>query len=414
MEYSQALAYLDSLIDREKTPKPKYPDSLDKFRNFLKTIGNPHKNLKGFLIAGTKGKGSTVYFIDEICRALGYSTGRYTSPHLVSYRERIKINGKNISKKIFASLMDELSALEGKRSVFETLTAAAFLLFNRKGVDYSIFEVGLGGRLDTTNVIDPLVSIITPISIDHTNVLGDTVEKIAAEKAGILREDGINISAPQLPGVRKILEHKVNGNIKFIENYEVFSVSEKGTIFKFNGDKIHIGLVGRHQAMNASVAISSCREVGIPIEIKKIEKPLSRTNFPGRFQIVKKRPWIVLDGAHNVDSIRVLKEAILDVFGRSVLLVFSCLSNKDINGMLCEIKPIVKRIYPTTVFSPRSIKLEEIICNSEKAGIKAIDKIENPIEALRKAISDATKDDVILVTGSFYLLGDILQNPPWK
>ena len=166
--------------------------------------------------------------------------------------------------------------------------------------------------------------------------------------------------------------------------------------------------------MNASVAISSCREAGIPIEIKKIKKSLSRTNFPGRFQIVKKKPWIVLDGAHNVDSVRVLKEAILDVFGRSVLLVFSCLSNKDVGGMLREIKPIVKRIYPTTVFSPRSIKIEEIICNSEKAGIKSIDKIENPIEALRKAISDATKDDVILVTGSFYLLGDILQKPPWK
>lgn len=413
MNYNLALAYLDSLIDREKTAKPKYPDSLDKFQDFLKVIDNPHKNLKGFLIAGTKGKGSTAYLIDEILRARGYSTGCYTSPHLTTYRERIKINGKKISENRFASLIGELSTLEGKRSVFETLTAAAFLLFKRKGVDYCIFEVGLGGRLDTTNVVDPLVSIITPISIDHTDILGETVEKIAGEKAGILREDGINISAPQLPEVRKILADKVNGNIKFIENYEVISVSDKGTVFRYNGDKIRLGLIGRHQAMNASVAISACRETGIPIEIKKIKKTLNKTNFPGRFQIVKKKPYIVLDGAHNVDSIRVLKEAILDVFDRPVLLVFSCLYNKDLRGMIREIKPIVKKIYPTSISSPRSIKVVEIISNSEKEGIEIADVKKNPIEALKKAISDATKDDVILVTGSFYLLGDILQNPPW-
>ncbi len=413
MTYKQALAYLESLIDREKVSKPKYPDSLDNFRKFLRDIGNPHESLKGFLIAGTKGKGSTAYLIDEICRATGYSTGRYTSPHLTSYRERIKINGKNISEKIFASLIGELSALGGKRSVFETLTAAAFLLFKRKEVDYPIFEVGLGGRLDTTNVTRPLISIITPISIDHTDVLGDTIEEIAYEKAGILREEGINISAPQLPEVRKILVDKVNGNIKFIENYEVISVSKKGTVFRLKGDKIHVGLIGKHQAMNASLAIRACREAGIPVELKEINKILALSSFPGRFQIVQKEPYIVLDGAHNVASIRVLKEAILDVFKKPVLLVFSCLSNKDVEGMLHEIKPIVKKLYPTTILYPRTIKIEEIISNSEKAGIEISNIIEDPVEALKKSISDATKDDVILVTGSFYLLGDILQNPPW-
>jgi len=413
MNYSQALAYLNSLIDLEKTAKPKYPDSLDNFRNFLKVIGNPHKSLTGFLIAGTKGKGSTAYLIDEICRSMGYSTGRYTSPHIISYRERICINGNYISKDRFASLMSVLSTLEGKRSVFETLTAAAFLLFNRKGVNYSIFEVGLGGRLDTTNVIDPLVSIITPVSIDHTDVLGDTVEKIAVEKAGILREDGINISSPQLPSVCEILKNKVNGNIKFIDNYKVIKVTEQRTLFEFNGHKIHLGLIGRHQAMNASLALSACIEAGISINMKKVKGALSKATFPGRFQIIKKKPYIVLDGAHNIDSIRVLKEAIQDVFSRKVLLLYSCLDKKDVGGMLHEIKPIVKKIYPTTILYPRTIKIEEIIKNSENEGLKIAEIIENPTNALKKAMKDATKDDIILVTGSFYLLGDILQNPPW-
>jgi dihydrofolate synthase/folylpolyglutamate synthase len=414
MDYSQALAYLDSLIDLEKAAKPKYPDSLDQFRNFLKTIDNPHKSLKGFLIAGTKGKGSTAYLIDEICSAMNYSTGRYTSPHLTSYRERICINGKNISENRFASLISVLSTLEGKRSVFEVLTAAAFLLFNRKGVNYPIFEVGLGGRLDTTNVIDPLVSIITPVSIDHTNILGDTVEKIATEKAGILRENGINISSPQLPSVREILKNKANGNIKFIDNYKVINVTEKRTIFEFNGHKIHLGLIGKHQAMNASLALSACIEAGIPLNMTKVKGALSKATFPGRFQIVKKKPYIILDGAHNIDSIRVLKEAIQDVFNRKVLLVYSCLVKKDVAGMLHEIKPIVKKIYPTTILYPRTIKIEEIIKNSENEGLEIANVIENPIEALKKAMKDATKDDIILITGSFYLLGDILQNSPWK
>jgi dihydrofolate synthase/folylpolyglutamate synthase len=413
MNFSQAEKYLNSLIDREKSQRAKYPESLDHFRRFLIDIGNPHKSLKGFLIAGTKGKGSTAHLIDAICRVAGYSTGLYTSPHLTSYRERIKINGKLISKERFASLIEELSMVKQKISVFETLTACAFLLFKRKGVDYSIFEVGLGGRLDATNVFDPEVSIITPISIDHQKILGETVEEIAVEKAGIFKANGINISAPQLPAVETVLKRKAYGNIKFIKDYEVISVSKEGTIFKLNDDEIQMGLIGRHQALNATVAISACGEAGIPIEIEKINKALSQFTIPGRFQIVRKKPYIVLDGAHNVASIKVLKQAILDVFNRPVLLVFSCLSNKDVGGMLCEIKPIVKKIYPTTILYPRTIKIEEITNNSKEVGIEIADIKENPIEALKKAISDATVDDIILVTGSFYLLGDILKNPPW-
>ncbi|MEA1913343.1 MAG: folylpolyglutamate synthase/dihydrofolate synthase family protein [candidate division WOR-3 bacterium] len=409
MNYSQAEKYLSSLVNREKTKKVKYPKSLDYFRKFLKDINNPHKKLKGFLIGGTKGKTSTSYIIDEICRSAGYSTGLFTSPHLTSYRERIKINGSPISEESFAPLIEELSKVKRNLSVFETLTALAFLLFKRKGVNYSIFEVGLGGRLDATNVFEPKVSIITSISLDHTEILGKTIQEIAREKAKIFRMNRINISAPQKVEVESILKEEVRGNVEFVKDYEVISVSEEGTVFKLSGDEFHIGPIGRFQALNASLSITACRKAGIPLDVNRINKSLSGMRIPGRFQIIRKKPYIILDGAHNVASIRVLKRAIQDVFGRTVLLVFSCLSDKDLHGMLNEIKPIVKRIYPTRIYSTRARPFEEIISTSRELNMKVAKTVGEPFIDFKKAISESTSRDIILVTGSFYLLGDILR-----
>ncbi|MCK4420366.1 bifunctional folylpolyglutamate synthase/dihydrofolate synthase [candidate division WOR-3 bacterium] len=411
MDFPQAEEYLNSLINREKSTRVKYPDSLIRFREYLKEIDSPQEGLNAFHVAGTKGKGSTVHIIEVFCRASGYSTGLYTSPHVSSVRERIRINGELISRELFASLIGELASTGRKVSYFETLTAVAFLLFKREKVDYSIFEVGLGGRLDATNVIDSTVSIITPISFDHTKTLGNTIEEIAGEKAGILKEDGINISAPQLPAVENILKEKTNGNIQFVTDCEVLSVTQEGTSFLFDNNEFHIGLIGEHQALNASVALTACKKMGIPLDFEKINRAFSRFNIPGRFQILKEDPYIVLDGAHNVASMNVLKEAISKVFKKKVLLVFSCRSDKDLSGMLGEIKSVVKRIYPTTISSPISITPEVIKDASVKKGIKISSLEENSIKALQKAISDASTDDVIVVTGSFYLLGDILQSP---
>ena len=409
MDYSESLKYLSSLTDREKKPRTKYEKSLSYFKENLKTFDNPHEKLKGFLIGGTKGKGSTAYIIESICRAAGYSTGLFTSPHLTSYRERIRINGKSIERNEFSSLMEEISKNSTGLSVFETLTTMAFILFLRREVDYSIFEVGLGGRLDATNVSCPDVSVITSISYDHTEILGDTLQEIAKEKAKILRKEKINVSAPQRCEVEKVLKEEVEGNIEFVKDYRVTSISEGGTSFQLEKEKFNTGLIGEVQALNCSLAITACRKAGIFLDNKELNETLINLKIPGRFQILRKNPHIILDGAHNVASIHSLRKTIEEIYKKKVLLVFSCLEGKDLKGMLKEIKPIVKKIYPTEISYTRKIPLGQIKNVVRELGMETADttgEIEKDIEI---ACSDASPSDIIIVTGSFYLIGEALE-----
>ncbi len=410
MNYPQALNYLSSLIDREKKDSIKYKNSLKNFREHLKLFGNPHKKLKGFLIGGTKGKGSTAHIIESICRKAGYRTGLFTSPHLLSYRERIRLNGKPISRVKFTSLIEEISELSTDISVFETLTTMAFLLFARENVDYSIFEVGLGGRLDATNVFDPDISIITSISYDHTAILGKTLGEIAKEKSKILRKEKINISAPQEQEVEKILQKEVKGNIEFIKNYKVLSLDKTRTIFRLGEEEISSGLVGKVQALNACLSITACRKAGINLSNEKLNETLLDLKIPGRFQIIRKNPYIILDGAHNVASIKALKETIQEVFNKKILLVFSCLSGKDIKVMLKEIKPVVKKIYPTEIPYPRRIPLDEIKETIREIGIEMAETTGSPEKDIKSVIKHASSSDIIIVTGSFYLIGEVLKH----
>jgi dihydrofolate synthase/folylpolyglutamate synthase len=409
LNYTEALSYLSNLIDREKKNGAKYRKSLRSFKEHLNIFGDPHKRLKGFLIGGTKGKGSTAHIIELICRTCGYRTGLFTSPHLLSYLERIKIDGKPISPRKFASLTAEIS--KGKRgiSVFETLTTMAFLLFEREKIDYSIFEVGLGGRLDATNVFNPDISIITSISLDHTEILGTTLGRIALEKAKILRKNRINISAPQEKKVEEILKNEVDGNIEFVRNCEVSSIDEAQTVFKLGEEEFRIGLIGEVQALNASLAITACRRLGIEPSAERLDKTLPALKIPGRFQIIKRNPYVIVDGAHNVASVRALKETLMEVFKKKVLFVFSCLSSKDIEGMLREIKPIVKKIYPTSITHPRKMHLNEIKAAIRKIGIEMAETKGLPPEDYNMAEKDASYSDIIIVAGSFYLAGEVLK-----
>ncbi|MBN1694809.1 bifunctional folylpolyglutamate synthase/dihydrofolate synthase [candidate division WOR-3 bacterium] len=410
MNYTRSLKYLSSLVDREKKGSKKYKISLRKFREDLKKIGNPQKKLKGFLIGGTKGKGSTAYIVESICRNANFKTGLFTSPHLISYRERIRINGKPITKAKFVSLIEEIAETDTDLSVFETLTAMAFLLFSREKVDYSIFEVGLGGRLDATNVFEPDVSIITPISFDHTAILGTKLSEIAKEKAKILRKDRINISAPQDEEVEGILREEVGKNIEFVNNYKVISLDKKQTNFKLFDEKYSTSLIGEVQALNASLAITACRRMGINLGKEKLDETLMSLKIPGRFQIISREPHVIIDGAHNVASIRALEKTIRKIFNRRVLLVFSCLSDKDIKGMLKAIKPVVKKIYPTEIPYIRKMPLDEIKKTIMETGMEMAETtgiIEKDIEIAGK---EASSSDIIIVTGSFYLIGEALKN----
>ncbi len=410
MDYPKALEYLSSLVDREKKVSKKYKISLRKFREDLKEFSNPQKRLKGFLIGGTKGKGSTAYVVESICRNAHFKTGLFTSPHLISYRERIKVNGKSITKAKFASLIEEISEVNTDLSVFETLTTMAFLLFSREKVDYSIFEVGLGGRLDATNVFEPDVSIITPISFDHTAILGTKLSEIAGEKAKILRKDKINISASQDEEVEEILKEEVDGNIEFVKNYKVISLDEKQTVFKLGKEKYSTSLIGEVQALNCSLAIAACRRMGINLEEEKLKETLMNLAIPGRFQIISKKPYIILDGAHNVASIEALKKTIQEIFNKKVLLVFSCLSDKDVKGMLNAINPVVKKIYPTEISYIRKTPLGEIKKIIREEGMEMADTTGIIGKDIKTAVKDASNSDIIIVTGSFYLVGEALKN----
>ncbi len=409
MDYPGALAYLSSLVDREKNERKKYKTSLVNFREQLEKFSNPQKKLKGFLIGGTKGKGSTAYVVESICRKAHFKTGLFTSPHLISYRERIKINAKPISKAKFASLIEEIAESQADLSVFETLTTMAFLLFLREKVDYSIFEVGLGGRLDATNVFEPDLSVITSISYDHTEILGDTLEEIAREKSKILRADKINISAPQEKEIEEILKEETKGNIKFVREYETISTTEEGTDFKLNGEEFSTGLIGEVQVLNCSLAVTACRKAGVDPGDKKLHESLRNLKIPGRFQIVSKNPRVILDGAHNVASVRALKETIKKVYDKKILLLFSCLRGKDIGGMLKELKPIVEKIYPTEIQYSRKMPMEEIKKFVSESGMVTAETTGMIDEDLESAVKEASSSDIIIVTGSFYLVGEALK-----
>ncbi|MEO0294060.1 MAG: folylpolyglutamate synthase/dihydrofolate synthase family protein [candidate division WOR-3 bacterium] len=409
MNYPEAIQYLSSLIDRERK-NIKYEKDLERFKESLEIFKNPQKRLKGFLIGGTNGKGTTAHIIESICRKAGYKTGLFTSPHLVSYRERIRINGEPISKRKFTSLIEEIKNKKGINfSVFETLTTMAFLFFEREKVNYSIFEVGLGGRLDATNVFEPNVSIITSIGFDHTQILGETLSEIAREKAKILREDRINISGPQKEEVMQILKEEVKGNIEFIEDVRITNLDENGMFFKLAHEEFKTNLIGVKQALNASLGITACRKMGINLKKEEINEALLNLQIPGRFQIINRNPFIILDGAHNPDSIKALKETIEKVFARKVVLLFSCLSDKNIKGMLTEIKPVIKRFYPTEISHPRRTTLEEIKRIAHELEIEVANNTEGlPKKDLEKAVKEASPKEIIIVTGSFYLLGEIL------
>ena len=409
MDYPEALAYLSSLVDREKNEKKKYKTSLKNFKKQLKKFSDPQGKLRGFLIGGTKGKGSTAYIVDAICRKAHFKTGLFTSPHLISYRERIKINGEPISKVRFASLIGEIAEKKADLSVFETLTTMAFLLFLRERVDYSIFEVGLGGRLDATNVFEPDVSVITSISYDHTEILGETLEEIAREKSKILRADKINVSAPQEEKIEEVLKKEIKGNIEFVRDYETISLTEKGTVFELNGEKFTTGLIGKVQVLNCSLAITACRKKGIYLSNKKLNETLSNLKIPGRFQIVSKKPRIILDGAHNVASIRALKETVEKIYNKKVVLVFSCLLGKDIGGMLKELEPIVKKVYPTEIPYSRKLPLEEIKRTVNDSDMEMAETAGIIDKDIKSAIRESSSSDIIIVTGSFYLVGEVLK-----
>lgn len=427
MDYREALKYLDSFIDYEKVSSFNYEESLqlDRMRRLAEALGNPQDGLRCIHITGTKGKGSTSAMAASILKEAGFKVGLYTSPHLVSFRERIRINDELISEEEISGLIERVKAVTDSMdrdsddfpTFFEVYTAIAFLYFEGKKIDFCVLEVGMGGRLDATNIIEkPLCCGITQISYEHTQKLGDTLPEIAREKAGIIKKDSICVSSGQAAAaagvIRKTCEKKdsrlfeVGKDIIFKkEDRQVFSAKGLFGEYPF----LEIGLRGDHQFMNAATAlglIESLMFYDIMIGADAIRLGLKNASWPGRMQVLRKSPYVVLDGAQNRASAFALAKAVREYFEYDKLILVLGISNdKDIKGVCGELSPVSDKVILTKANIPRA---------EEPGAIKKFFSEAATTNSVREAMDLAQRSagpkDLILVTGSFFVLGEVLSS----
>src|SRR5919109_901564 len=432
LTFADALSYLDHFINYERQPRVPYTRAafdLKGFERFLARLDDPQRRLKTVVVAGTKGKGSTAAMIASMAQAAGLKAGLYTSPHLCSIRERIRVDGEMISEEVFAALMSELmphieaagmAGVRRYRTLFEILTAMALVHFRHTSVDLAVLEVGLGGRLDATNVATPLASVITSISLDHTEVLGDTIPKIAREKAGIIKPNGLAVVAPQRPEALAIIrEVCMAQGARLIDvaaewSWRPLSYGWRGSVFDLHGvarayPALEIPLAGAHQILNAATAIAAAEQLqvqGLPITIDGIRQGVKQVQWEGRLETVCRQPWIVLDGAHNRDSARCLREALLTCFRyRRLILVLGISANKNLDGIIEELTPLAAMTVATRAMVPRAAPPQRVAALAAKWSDRIIVE-EDTQKALAQAIAETRPDDLLLVTGSLYLVGD--------
>ncbi len=441
--YLQAVKYLESFVNYEKLNQYSYRKSLglQRIKNFLQFIGNPQKDLKIIHIAGSKGKGSTCAFVAYILRQAGFSVGLYTSPHLLDFRERIRILKPQklnsclpfegtVSKKYLVGLVDFLkpvikgferisinspNSLQGRLSFFEVYTALAFLYFKEKKVDFLVMETGMGGRLDATNVARSLVCAITPISYEHTRYLGKTLTQIAGEKAGIIKEKSLVVSAPQEKEAMQVISNTsvnlqaklftVGKDIKFFVKNGNFSIKGINNSYA----NLRINLLGKHQVINASLAIGIVEALnfyGFKVNVDCTRKGLYNTLWPGRIEVLSRKPYIVVDGAQNAASAAVLKSAIRSIFKyKKLILVFGVSKDKDIKGMVNQLLPLAHKIILTRADNPRAaipIYLKKYFAAKGKEIFITASVKEAKVLVLRIADSQ----DLVLVTGSLFVVGE--------
>lgn len=386
--------------------------------SFLHLLGNPQKKLRAVHIGGTNGKGSTAAFIASILRKAGHRVGLYTSPHIHDVRERIQINGKYISKDRLDDLIRRLKGImEGRRSAlpvtyFEFLTALSFQYFLEEDIDIAVIEVGMGGRLDATNLIHPLVSVISTVSMDHEEYLGNTLVKIAREKAGIVKHDGIVVTGVWQRDLQKMFGEICKGKKSQIFYYaqDFYGRYRAGGVCDYYGrtmalSGLSLGLRGRHQGRNVSLALASIehlREKGFKAGDEAVLAGIKDVQWPCRLEVVREKPLVVLDGAHNSEGAHVLSIALKEeFFWKRLFLVFGVLSDKDYSGMLSWISPLADRVILTRPRSDRALS-PDIILNalphlSRKASI-----VSDPGDAVERALNAARPDDCICVCGSLF------------
>jgi len=433
LNYSQAEKYLNSFVNYEQIPGISYAQpgySLRHVEELLNRMGDPQLAARTIHIAGTKGKGSVAAMIAQVLSGSGYKTGLYTSPHLHTLRERISIDGSLISEAGFAAAMAEVKPfIESMKqdtsfrqlTYFEALTALAFAYFKKKQVDFQVLEVGLGGRLDATNVAKPVVCIITPISLDHTQILGNSLEEIAREKAGIIKHGCWVVLSPQPQEAASVIS-----DICREKEAKVVQVGKDITWHKTGGDlhqqslaiegrtskyQVSIPLLGDFQLENAADAVAALEilaSAGFAISAADINQGLARVKWPGRFHILQQNPTVLVDGAHNVASMKVLVGNIKSYFSyKRIFLVFGTSCDKDIAGIINELVALSPQVIVTQTLHSRAAALSTLATEFSKRGIEP--EIRETIsEAISRALSLAGRTDIICVTGSLFVVAEAL------
>lgn len=404
---------------------------LERTERLLELLGNPQKKLKLIHIAGTNGKGSTSSILGKVLIEHGYKVGFFNSPHLEEIEETIRINDDNIAEEELVNLLEEIKPYVNKiveegykhPTEFEVLTCVMFLYLYRQKVDFGVIEVGLGGRLDSTNVITPILSIITSISLDHTNILGNTVEEITSEKVGIIKENIPVITCKQKDKVINIIKSKAlltNSKLTIVDsnNFNLLEIVNDDIPYQrvsinFNNNKytLDLSLLGKHQIINLSLAIKALEELQrlnyINIEINKLYKGVKSIKWKGRLEVLKKNPYIVIDGAHNIAGIEFLKRNIEEYFKyQKLYLILGILNDKNVEEMVKVIAPLATEVYTVTPNSIRAAsanELKEIVLRYNNNCI-AFDDYDKVIQL---SLSKASKDDLIIASGSLYMIGEI-------
>ncbi|MBI9051727.1 MAG: bifunctional folylpolyglutamate synthase/dihydrofolate synthase [Anaerolineaceae bacterium] len=436
-EYQAALDYLFSYVDFSMTRGQVFtPETFDlsRMKALLEALGNPQFDYPVIHIAGSKGKGSTAAMLASILREAGYHVGLYTSPHLIDFNERIQINGVSIRHEDFVALLNEskpvIESIE-KITTFEVATALAFTYFSQQQIDIAVVEVGLGGRLDATNLVQPLLTVITSISLDHTAILGDTLEKIAAEKAGILKKEIPLILAHQVPSVNEHIK-----GIAIEKGCDVFDVDQfiQATLqhteithqeiqFELAGTlpwdtdisidqpiKIDLPLVGRHQIQNASTVLLIAlwlADHGVPLTLQQIRDGFAHSKWPGRFEILSLSPLMIADSAHSPDSVQRLKETIDELLvGKYVKMIFGASEDKNIEEMLQVLKDSVQHFIFSESIHPRAISAAKLAEIGDKMGISH--EVCLPVEnAVSSQQMNLKPNEVCIVTGSIFMAGAV-------
>jgi len=430
--YQSSLDFLYSLVDYSLTRHLRYsPEkfNLDRMRELMRMLGNPHLKYPTIHIAGTKGKGSICAIISSVMAASGLKVGLYTSPHLQEYTERIKINGKEISKRKFISLVESLKPQIIKiknLSTFEITTALAFQFFLHETVDLAVIEVGLGGRLDATNVVNPILSVISSISKDHVKILGNSLSKIAFEKAGIIKENVPVVISKQKPHVKVLLEKiALQRNSPFVYSndlvsYELIEQNPYGQDFLIQEKdghslKIHLPLIGAHQIQNAMTAFSAIRCIskqGYQISDRDIQKGFSKVKWPGRCEILATKPLLLIDSAHNTDSMLKLIHTIRTIFpDKKIIALFGASEDKDIKGMLRILLPAVNITIAAQSLHPRAMDANKILDSIKTIGFRGY-SYHSLKKALAKAIQMWDDSSIIIATGSIFIAAAVREI--WK